>query len=89
MKYLTKESVLYTIKKCVKNNKKNKQNVHLYYTGHEQRVTGDWCFDDGVVTLDGIMKFIKTRDKNKSIYIYADCCYSGQWAWNLRKCEDR
>ena len=84
MKYLTKQSVLYSIKKCVKN---SNNDIHIYYTGHGQKGTGNWCFDNGVVTLDDIIK--NTKSVNKSIYIYADCCYSGQWAVELHKYQGK
>lgn len=66
--------------------------VCVYYTGHGEEHTGNWSFPDGVVTLQNIVD-VFDEDDRVSLWIYADCCYSGKWCDDLRegkihaKCE--
>ena len=51
----------------------------LFYTGHSEKGTGNWCFEDGVITFYDICSLYKTFYKNKPLTIITDCNYSGAW----------
>eukprot|EP01084_Bolivina_argentea_P018100 33743_1 len=54
---------------------------YIYYTGHGQHGTGDWCFYDGTITFEWIYAaFVKYRPrKGSALEIHSDCCFSGNW----------
>ena len=81
MKYLSKDTVLDRIRKCAT---KPKHGIKIYYSGHGQTGTGNWCFADGVVSLTEVIKAVRSQAGDIYLYIYADCCYSGNWAQNLK-----
>ena len=50
----------------------------LYYTGHGEKETGNWCFEDGKISIETILDI-----RPKGTYypmIFSDTCYSGHWA---------
>ena len=50
----------------------------LYYSGHGEIGTGNWCFDDGTISIQEIFDMVP-----KGCYypmIFSDACYSGHWA---------
>ena len=56
----------------------------IYYTGHGEIGTGDWCFADGKITIQEILNLVP----GGCFYpmIFSDACYSGHWAnFCLRK----
>ena len=53
--------------------------VVIYYTGHGEKNTGNWCFKDGVITFNDIFDLYVTHFKGKSLSILSDCSYSGKW----------
>ena len=60
--------------------------IHIYYTGHGEKHTGNWCFSDGVVSLKNVLDAIKATNYGKSgIGIFSDCCYAGNWNLELKK----
>ena len=50
----------------------------LYYTGHGETGTGNWCFADGTISIQEILDMLPKR----TLYpmIFSDTCYSGHWA---------
>merc|ERR1712228_746511 len=69
------------------NNKDQYRNIHIYYTGHGETDTGNWCFSDGVISLKDVMKKyrIKRAGNRDALNLIIDCCYSGDWALELRQ----
>ena len=51
----------------------------LYYTGHGEKDTGNWCFKDGVISFNDIFELYINHFKGKSLTITSDCSYSGNW----------
>lgn len=49
----------------------------LYYRGHGQVGTGNWCFNDGTISLEEILGLLP----GCCYYpvIFCDTCYSGNW----------
>ena len=62
--------------------------VWIYYTGYAEEGTGNWCFKDGTISFQDIFTLYKKYLKEKLLYIYSDCCYSGQWVVDCAKCLD-
>ena len=57
----------------------------IYYTGHGEIGTGDWCFRDGTLGIQEIEDLIPRKQLYP--FIICDCCYSGHWAdYCLKKC---
>ena len=50
----------------------------LYYTGHGETRTGDWCFSDGTISMEAIFDKLPCGDVYPTII--SDACYSGRWA---------
>ena len=59
------------------------ENAVIYYTGHGESHTGNWCFKDGVLTLKEIMRIFRGSFDLKPT-IVSECCYSGRWATECR-----
>jgi len=49
----------------------------LYYTGHGEICSGDWCFSDGTLSIQEIESLFCG---NLHPLIISDCCFSGHWA---------
>ena len=62
--------------------------VWIYYTGYGEKGTGNWCFKDGTISFQDIFALYKKYLKGKSLAIYTDCCYSGQWVVDCAKILD-
>lgn len=85
MRYLKSSTVLENIRILAQEVKEQPKSfrAEIYYTGHGQENTGNWCFaDDKVVTLKQIIDIVRSITC-KTLWIYADCCYSGNWAVEL------
>eukprot|EP01084_Bolivina_argentea_P095885 172378_1 len=63
--------------------------VCIYYTGHGYTGTGNWCFNDKkTVSLDDIINIMFEHYAPHPWFdIHADCCYSGNWAVQLKEYE--
>ncbi|CAH3144891.1 unnamed protein product, partial [Porites lobata] len=50
----------------------------LYYTGHGETGTGNWCFANGTISIEEISNLLPVD----CFYpmIFSDACYSGHWA---------
>eukprot|EP01084_Bolivina_argentea_P299041 515444_1 len=60
-----------------------KNYVYIYYTGHGSN--GDWCFNDGIITLKNIINIANKYKKVTELNIYSQCCGSGDWCVELEK----
>ena len=56
----------------------------LYYTGHGQAGTGNWCFTDSSDNGDGTISIQEIEEDVpggcRYTLIISDACYSGRWA---------
>ena len=55
----------------------------LYYTGHGEQKTGNWCFQDDTIGIDEIFSWCRSDKKYPTII--SDACYSGNWAIYARR----
>ncbi|KAJ7388040.1 hypothetical protein OS493_040230, partial [Desmophyllum pertusum] len=76
--YLTKSRALEHITKLFEECKSKKLHPMLYYTGHGEIGTGNWCFADGTIGIQEIVDSLP----GETYYpmIFSDACYSGHWA---------
>jgi len=86
MKNLSKYTVLKEIEEyckwLMKEKNEDDRRGCIYYTGHGETNTGNWCFKDGTVSLDEILQIVK-QYKLRTLAISSDCCYAGNWAIKL------
>ena len=58
----------------------------LYYTGHGEQGSGNWCFADGTIGIEEI--FAWHMETMEFSTICSDTCYSGKWvefcAWKKK-----
>ncbi|XP_019852753.1 PREDICTED: uncharacterized protein LOC109582478 [Amphimedon queenslandica] len=80
----TKECYMEAIKQLFINCKL--EGVFLYYTGHGEKDTGNWCFKDGVISFNDIFELYVNHFKGKPLAIVSDCSYSGNW---INECSKR
>ena len=53
----------------------------IYYTGHGESGTGNWCFIDDVISVEELNLAFDCQMIHRTPYfIISDCCYSGHWA---------
>ena len=69
-----REHIQEFFQKCQREDKK----PMLYYTGHGQKKTGNWCCSDGTITIEEIFGRIPKGMEYPTII--SDSCYSGRWA---------
>ena len=75
---MTKSEAIGHIRKFFEHCKANDFKPMLYYTGHGQKNTGNWCFSDLTLSLGDILKLIPVGMENPTII--CDACFSGRWA---------
>ena len=51
----------------------------IWYMGHSEEGTGDWCFEDGTISFQEIFDLYMTHSPRRRLHIISDCCYSGNW----------
>lgn len=76
--YLTKSAAFGHIRKLFDTCNRTNVKPVLYYTGHGEIGTGNWCFADGKISIQEIFDMVP-----KGAYypmIFSDACYSGHWA---------
>ncbi|XP_068670212.1 uncharacterized protein [Montipora foliosa] len=75
---LTKSHALAKIDTLFVECKRNRKKPMLYYTGHGEVGSGDWCFHDGTISIQEILEMVQEG----MLYpmIFSDACYSGHWA---------
>ena len=76
--YLTKDVALGHVTKVFEKCKEKKAKPMLCYTGHGEIGTGNWCFDDGTVSIQEIFDMVPLGYCYPMIF--SDACYSGHWA---------
>ena len=60
----------------------------IFYTGHGEKNTGNWCFIDGVITFQDMFKLYEDNFKGKLLTINSDCSYSSNWIKDCAKTLD-
>ena len=60
----------------------------IFYTGHGEKNTGNWCFIDGVITFEDIYGLYFRWFRRKRLTINSDCSYSGNWIRDCAKTLD-
>lgn len=51
--------------------------------GNSEKGTGNWCFNDGVISFEDVFSIHRKVSSAKCLMIVTDCNYAGQW---LREC---
>lgn len=76
--YLTKDRAFEHITKLFKICKDKEAVPMLYYTGHGETGTDNWCFANGTISIEEISNLLPVD----CFYpmIFSDACYSGHWA---------
>lgn len=76
--YLTKDRALEHITNFFEICKNKEAHPMLYYTGHGEIGTGNWCFANGTISIREILDLVP----EDCFYpmVYSDACYSGHWA---------
>ena len=54
----------------------------LYYSGHGEKDTGNWCFKNGVITFDDVFDLYTDTMRGKPLRIVSDCSFAGKWVEN-------
>ena len=77
--YLTKDRAFEHITKLFKICKDKEAVPMLYYTGHGETGTDNWCFANGTISIEEISNLLPVD----CFYpmIFSDACYSGHWAY--------
>jgi len=76
--YLTKSAASDHIRSLLDTCRRNQVKPILYYTGHGEIGTGNWCFADGTISIQEI--FDMRPEGAYTPMIFSDACYSGHWA---------
>ena len=63
--------------------------VLIWYTGHGEKETGNWVFEDGCLKFKDIYCLYKKYFKGRYLYIVTDCCYSGAWVVECARLLDK
>ena len=75
---LTKSDALERISELFNECKLKRAQPMLYYSGHGEIGTGNWCFDDGKISIQEIFDVMPGGMYHPMIF--SDACYSGHWA---------
>ena len=76
--YLTKSTAFGHIRRLFDTCKRDRVKPILYYTGHGEIGTGNWCFADGTISIQEILDM--RPEGTHYPMIFSDACYSGHWA---------
>ena len=76
--YQTKSTALGHIKSLFDTCQREQVKPMLYYTGHGEIGTGNWCFADGTISIQEILDM--RPEETHYPMIFSDACYSGHWA---------
>ena len=76
--YLKKSTALGHIRRLIDTCKREQGKPMLYYTGHGEIGTGNWCFADGTISIQEILDMLP--EGTYYPMIFSDACYSGHWA---------
>ena len=61
----------------------------IWYSGHGQAGTGNWCFKDGVISFQDVYDLYKKHFLGKVLVVVSDCCYAGNWVHDCAKMLDQ
>ena len=61
------------------NNNMCLSSVAVSFSGPGKRNSGDWCFEDGFITLKEITDLYMNHFRGRVLTIHSDCSYAGQW----------
>ena len=75
---LTRSAALGHIKSLFETCSRDRAKPMLYYTGHGEKGTGNWCFKDGKISIKTILDILP--EGTLPPMIFSDTCYSGHWA---------
>ena len=75
---ITKSEVIGHIQEFFESCKEFYMKPMIFYTGHGERNTGNWCFSDGKLSFEDILNLIPAGMENPTII--SDACFSGRWA---------
>ena len=73
-------------KNCYNLNVSNHCIVVIWYTGHGEKDTGNWCFKDGVISFQDVFGLYMDHMRGKRLTIISDCSYSGNW---IKQCAEK
>ena len=76
--YLTRAAALDHIRRFFETCRRHRVKPMLYYTGYGEQGTGNWCFEDGKISIKTILDILPERTLPPMII--SDTCYSGHWA---------
>ena len=51
----------------------------IWYTGHGEKATGNWCFKVGVISFEDLFALYMDHFRGKVLTLVCDCSYSGSW----------
>ena len=74
----TKSSALEHIRGLFEVCKRENLKPMLYYTGHGEVGTGNWCFKYGTISIQEILDMVPAGTYYPMVF--SDACYSGHWA---------
>ena len=57
----------------------------IWYTGHGEKATGNWCFKDGVISFEDLFALYMDHFRGKVLTLVCDCSYSGRWVEQCAK----
>ena len=57
----------------------------IWYTGHGEKATGNWCFKDGVISFEDLFALYMDHFRGKLLTLVCDCSYSGSWVEQCAK----
>ena len=57
----------------------------IWYTGHGEKTTGNWCFKDGVISFEDLFALYMDHFRGKILTLVCDCSYSGSWVEQCAK----
>lgn len=85
--YLTKSDAIQEILRFFRICRDRELIPMLYYTGHGEIGTGNWCFHDGTISIKEIVDLLPSETYFPTIF--SDACYSGHWAnFCLNHCDN-
>ena len=76
--HMRKEDVKSSVETFFQHCKEKKYKPMLYYTGHGEMPTGNWCMADGTVGIEEIFDWVPTGMEPPTIC--TDSCFGGVWA---------
>lgn len=74
-----KQKIEFMLQKCAT----KKWKPCIYYTGHGECGSGDWCFSDGKLSFEELFNIAEPIGDFRPL-IVSDCCFSGVWANDCR-----